>query len=133
MSVNPTGVGSFRRSDSEPSTFGPDFLPRIPLMDTDEERNEIIKFQLISVIIRALRGMYPLGDIWGQDGTASRNDSWVSSKSEFTGESIHRCTGQRKTLKGMHPFQVLHRCNGLSQSIVEERTGSSTCAERRFV
>ncbi len=38
-------------------------------MDTDEEGNEFIKFQFISVIIRAIRGMYPL-DKWGQGATS---------------------------------------------------------------
>jgi hypothetical protein len=78
-------------------------------MDTDEERNEFIKFQFISVIIRAIRGMYSLGDKSGQDGTTSRNDPWVSNESEFAGEIIHGCTGPRKSLKGMQPLQVLHR------------------------
>jgi hypothetical protein len=58
-------------------------------MDTDEERNEFIKCQFISVIICAIRGMYPLRDKWGPDGTASRSDPWVSSESEFTGEFIY--------------------------------------------
>ena len=39
-------------------------------MDTDEERNKFIKFRFISVIIRAIRGMYSLGDKWV--GTALR-------------------------------------------------------------
>jgi hypothetical protein len=39
-------------------------------MDTDEERNEFIKFGFISVIIRAIRGMYLSGNKWV--GTALR-------------------------------------------------------------
>jgi hypothetical protein len=38
-------------------------------MNTDEERNEIIKFQVISVIIRAIRGMWKMGK-WGQGATS---------------------------------------------------------------
>ena len=59
-----------------------------------------MKFQLVSVIIRAIRGMYPLGDKWGQDGTASRNDPWVSSESEFASENHPRLHRSKNDAEG---------------------------------